>query len=576
MIADALRPALADGIVVRRREPGEAQSDLRRLEASPACRRTWRADERTSVGYTPLVGAAANSEATLAAGLWVAEDDTDGISGRAAALEIRRRALTDRDAAGMGSGDLGFVAMDAEHVVAVRSAAGTVPLYVLQRPDVLAVATRLELVVAFVDHEIAWDTYALAVWMSGGGRAPWNRSVLSGVQLCPRGTATCLQLGRGSRSTTYWDPRPATPDALERGPHLALELRTALMRALDRGLADDRPNLLTLSGGVDSSALAALAGGLDRPVHTLSLLPGAGPRRRHEERFVDLAAAAAHAERRYKVDLVVERSREIITGAGPLSLLPTTHQALESLPPLVREHPVAVLFGGELADQVCGSMFTYADWAAHAPLWPVLRGATLVGRSDVVRWAKGRARDLRGRRRPLAPRELAEWIDDRHREEHADWLAEERRQMAADRRPLAGLAQQTDSDLWLAMNWAVLAPLGIRRLAPFASRSVIELAFRAHPDQLVGPGTKRLLHDALHEDVPAELLFRPDKGYWGPQAEPRVPWTASMDAFPGLVKPDLLGEADGMIGLTTEVACRRLLRSDQARSHWSPGGSGVD
>jgi hypothetical protein len=68
------------------------------------------------------------------------------------------------------------------------------------------------------------------------------------------------------------------------------------------------------------------------------------------------------------------------------------------------------------------------------------------------------------------------------------------------------------NDGWVAMNWEGTTPLGVRRSLPFCNREVLELAFRCHPADLLGPGPKRLLRVALSGDVPPRNLFRPDKG----------------------------------------------------------------
>jgi hypothetical protein len=64
------------------------------------------------------------------------------------------------------------------------------------------------------------------------------------------------------------------------------------------------------------------------------------------------------------------------------------------------------------------------------------------------------------------------------------------------------------------MYWEGASPLGVRPLLPFFNREALELAFQCHPSELLGPGIKRLLRDALRDDVPARNLFRPDGGAW--------------------------------------------------------------
>jgi hypothetical protein len=116
-----------------------------------------------------------------------------------------------------------------------------------------------------------------------------------------------------------------------------------------------------------------------------------------------------------------------------------------------------------------------------------------------------------------------------------------RRALARDRRPLPELAARADSDAWVAMYWEGAAPLGVRPLLPFFNREVLELAFRCHPRDLLGPGKKRLLRDALREDVPSRNLMREDRGEWTGHGDSRwvldgaLPSTAA-----GLVRPDWL------------------------------------
>jgi hypothetical protein len=62
------------------------------------------------------------------------------------------------------------------------------------------------------------------------------------------------------------------------------------------------------------------------------------------------------------------------------------------------------------------------------------------------------------------------------------------------------------------MNWEACSTLGIRRSFPFFNREVLELAYECHPAELYGPGTKKLLRAALHNDVPSRNLYRQDKG----------------------------------------------------------------
>jgi hypothetical protein len=138
-----------------------------------------------------------------------------------------------------------------------------------------------------------------------------------------------------------------------------------------------------------------------------------------------------------------------------------------------------------------------------------------------------------------APR-LPGWARSETEAEYQDWLRARGAAWARDRRPLAALADLAAADGWVAMNWEGTAPLGVRRSLPFFNREVLELAFRCHPSELLGPGTKRILREALRDDVPARYLLREDKAVWRPHlvtARWRVNGPLPAAAAP-LVRPD--------------------------------------
>lgn len=81
-------------------------------------------------------------------------------------------------------------------------------------------------------------------------------------------------------------------------------------------------------------------------------------------------------------------------------------------------------------------------------------------------------------------------------------------------------------------------------MLPFFNREVLELAYRCHPQELLGPGKKRLLVDALRDDVPPRNLLRADRGLWtGHQRGARWPLDAPLPpAAEGLVRPEWLSQ----------------------------------
>ena len=89
-----------------------------------------------------------------------------------------------------------------------------------------------------------------------------DRTLFDGVRLLPPGTVLTLESGPTTRPVlrTYWD-YPFGQPTLDIDPHEAAEeLHRLFLRAVTRQLVADVPVGAYLSGGIDSSAIAAVAG----------------------------------------------------------------------------------------------------------------------------------------------------------------------------------------------------------------------------------------------------------------------------------------------------------------------------
>jgi hypothetical protein len=278
---------------------------------------------------------------------------------------------------------------------------------------------------------------------------------------------------------------------------------------------------------VDSSSLAALAAGVvGRKVWTLSLLPRKERQDllQHEMSFIEPLAQQYGFARRWQVHFH-ERLLLDLWRSAPRIVFHVIHPALCRLPAIVQEAPVRVLFGGEFADAVCGSVFTIPDWARHTSPFRLLMDSQIVLENPrtIIRWARYRLALLRGHEPLPFPRELLETelatkkpLDLFHpavREEYLTWWERKRKALQQDPDPWRHLAMHSATlDPFVPMNWEACSALGIRRSFPFFNREVLELAYECHPTELYGPGTKKLLRAALHNDVPSRNLYRQDKG----------------------------------------------------------------
>ena len=453
--------------------------------------------------------------------------------------------LSDRAPARLAElpGDFSFLRFRPDGTaLAVRSCAGAAPLYIHRRQGGRTViATLLRYFTRFLPDRFEPDPLVDA----GGGVTEMfmdGRTFVRGVSILPRASYTEISRGRAPRSESYWDPRPAVGAKLKATPEHARELRALLIGTLERDLDPKGRNLLALSGGVDSSSVGALAAGVvGRRLSSWSMIPGYEPERSHELSFIEPLVSHFGIDPARRCELT-ESVRRRWMGECPALPFPIVSPLVKELPRILSEQEISVVVGGEFGDEVCGGWVRITDWVRHtSPAGLARRPSALpLGPRDYLRWTRRRLLDVV--RRPVTkyPSRLPPWVHPEVERIYRAWLRGRRAAIARDPRPLKELAEYVAADLWLVMNWEGLTPLGVRRCLPFFNRETLELAFRCHPNELLGPGEKRLLREAVRDDVPARNLFRPDKGAWGhPAREWRVSLEEELPAGAGaLVRPD--------------------------------------
>ncbi|HXE99976.1 MAG TPA: asparagine synthase-related protein [Solirubrobacterales bacterium] len=521
----SLRP-LANLLAVGTLDPGELGAVRERIEASGAFDPTWDPAPGRLVAVSRFSGSSPDDEPVRAAGLAFAQGRDELAACGRRWEEIAHLVAERPESLDQLPGDFGLVQFrPSGEVTVVRSAGGLVPFYVADDGERWTVATTLAHLLRFHPGELALDPLVNAILTSGYDAAPDRRTFVAGVRLVGRGEYVRLDGGRAAFGR-WWDPRQGA--APRPAADHAERLRSALLATLERDLAPEGENLLALSGGVDSSAVGALAAGtLGREVSTLTVLSDDEAARARDRRYVDALTEAVGFRRRKMV--VVDRERRLALLDEPRVPFHVPMPYLCLLPSVADEWPVSVLVGGEFADHTVGSALTLRDWARHTTLsglWGTRR-ALPTGPADIRRWFVYRLR--RALRRPPVPwpGELPSLVRPELRDQYRDWLRDRRRAAAHDDGPMPYLAMFLERQGFLGMHWEVTSSLGVRRSFPFVTRELLELGFECHPSELVGPGTKRLLRAALAGDVPAVNLERPDKG------RPRPPGGTEFRAWSG-------------------------------------------
>jgi asparagine synthase (glutamine-hydrolysing) len=253
---------------------------------------------------------------------------------------------------------------DRERLVLARDPYGIKPLYYREAGDELSFSSELR---ALPRGEIDLD--ALEAFLAFNS-VPAPLTVFRGVRKLPAGHVLSWERGR-SELTRYARPAPV-PAAEVRDDdeaELVEELRARLRDSVRAHLVSDVPVGVLLSGGIDSSVLAALAADeSSEPVRTFSI--------GFEERSFDELADAQLVAERYGTE-----HRELVLRPDAVLLLPALADAFDepfadssALPTyLVSQlaaEDVKVALSGEGGDELFGGYYTYAaDLLAQRTAW---------------------------------------------------------------------------------------------------------------------------------------------------------------------------------------------------------------
>ncbi|MCK6480649.1 MAG: asparagine synthase (glutamine-hydrolyzing) [Planctomycetes bacterium] len=417
-----------------------------------------------------------------------------------------------------------------------RDPCGVKPLYLASDGPRLLFASEVKGLLAALPGRPAADREALLEYLSF--QVPLSdRTLFRGIRRL--GPGRLLEVGPGRRAErTWWEPPGPDPGAEEDPAAAAEALREELRVSVDRCLRADAPLGAFLSGGLDSTAVAALAArGVAGPLPAFHGAYDEGPA--FDERPHARAAAAGIG-----ADL-----REVVIGPG---------EAAEALPALVRalEEPmggpgalgswftareaarsVKVVLGGQGADEV------FSGYARHlvVEFGEALAAAVRGDAAALLRMLPGAAEPLRGYEPLLAasfsggdllpPAEevffrmvhrgggLGEALRDDLARELALFRPRERfeevfpgRGEGDLRTRMAAFERRTLLPALLHVEDRTSMARGIEARVPLLGRGVLERALRTPPAaRWAGGGLKPLLRAAAAPFLPAATLARRDK-----------------------------------------------------------------
>lgn len=465
-----------------------------------------------------------------------------------------------------------------------RDRMGEKPLFHTRADGLLIFASELTGLLAHPAVNADLDPRALSEYLALE-YVPAPRSMIAGVSKVEPGTALVLERG-AVRIHRYWSIDPHTAVPVPSYDRAVSTLRSRLDDAVRSRLVSDVPLGVFLSGGIDSSTIAALAarhGALD----TFSI----GFEERSFDESSHARAVAGHIGSRHHErivrstempDLVPTLGAMLDEPIGDASILPTA-----VLSRFAREH-VTVALGGDGGDELFGG---YPMHQAHriAPLFralprpltnalaaaaarlPVshgnfafgfkastfLRGAALPSPENHATWmasfTHAAQRDL------LHPDVLREIADvDAYQAVRDAWAASEGAPAIARSSHLDALTY-LPNDILVKVDRASMA-VALEVRAPFLARDVVEYAFSLpDPYRMERLTGKRVLRDAVADLLPAAILERPKKGFGMPVAA----WLNG--ALRPLVQDVLGGDSLAAGGIFRPATVQRMLRQHERR-----------
>ena len=252
---------------------------------------------------------------------------------------------------------------------AARDRLGVKPLYLWRHRDGLVLASQPRAILAHPGFRPEVDRTAFQHYLAYG-YVPRDLSIYAGVCKIPAGHRIAVE-DTSLRVDRYWEPRyrPEIRDPVE-----AAELiRLKLAEAVEMQLVSDVPIGFFLSGGIDSTSVAAIAASLCEEVPP-SFTIGFDDADSDERAYARLAAAR----------IGCPAHERALTLDDALDLLPAyvraydepfyDHSAIPSLAvsELARSHGVVVVLSGDGGDEVFGG-YTWYDAFLDAPRVPTWR-----------------------------------------------------------------------------------------------------------------------------------------------------------------------------------------------------------
>ncbi len=468
-------------------------------------------------------------------------------------------------------------------VFLARDRMGQKPLYYAVIAGAIAFASELGALMRVPWVDAAMDQRALGEYLAWG-YVPSPKTIYAGAAKLPPGHWMKVS-GTGTQIRQYFDPNvTGLKEEADAQSNAAARPRELVLQAVRRRLVSDVPLGCFLSGGIDSSIIAACmrqAVGSDQRLLTFSI--------GFEDPRYDETAYAAAVARHFKTEHQQFTVRPDAAGDlpalakvfgepfGDSSALPTYYLSRQT------RQEVKVALSGDGGDELFGGYDRYRAMA----LSERVRGMPGFVRDGIVRVlpagnVKSRKARLRrfveslgeeparrygGYMRLFSEQQLVGLLKDNaamNNVSREDWLARPYQKFLDQGRDVVQAALALDrvtylpEDLLTKVDRAsMLHALEVR--SPFMDHELVGFASTLSTPQLIKGGGKRMLREAFKNDLPAEVFGRKKMGFAVPIGE----WFRGE--MRGLLRETLLARSAFSADHFSQAAVEGMIQEHQQR-----------
>ncbi len=393
-----------------------------------------------------------------------------------------------------------------------RDIFGEKPLYYIETADILAFSSELHALTKLPDFDAKVELDTIAAFLCYQ-YVPAPSSIYRAVKKLPPASFLVLRPGTEARVQRYFHFRTSPVQTSGRDiDDLADELEDVLVRSVRQRLVADVPVGAFLSGGVDSSVIAALVRRrLDLPLKTFSI----GFANHPESEHFDAAEIGSYLGTDHRDQVLQTYALDLGRHIG--SILDEPNADSSCLPTyLVSRHAreqVTVVLSGDGGDELFGGYNRYFN------TWDEERRQRSGDRS-LDWWRLGDV--YLGNRILVFPENEVEAALGVTPDRFSWRLGEDRRLLEADERPLINVLRESDANTYLPGD--VLAKVdrmsmqhSLEVRAPLLGMEVAKFAMRLAADDCYDGGQgKRVLRRVATRHLPEAWVNRPKRGFGMP------------------------------------------------------------